>query len=87
MLVGYSSKLCKCKQVNIVFEQTLSTSHFVQFIVPMEYIYSVSYVGPVSVRMPEIRVDVGKIDVLDLGWCKKEQAKNPDKFSWNLQSR
>jgi hypothetical protein len=28
--------------------------------------------------MPEIWVDVGKIDVRGLGWCKQEQAKNPD---------
>jgi hypothetical protein len=28
--------------------------------------------------MPEIWVDVGKIDVRGIGWCKQEQTKNPD---------
>lgn len=39
---------------------------------------SVSYVGPDNVRMPEIWVDVGKIDVRGIGWCKQEKEKNPD---------
>ncbi|XP_059484924.1 scm-like with four MBT domains protein 2 [Neocloeon triangulifer] len=39
---------------------------------------SMSYIGPKKTRMPEFWVDITKVDVRPLGWCKQQKEADPE---------